>query len=262
MTRQVTPEEIPAIQIGAIIAYIIVLFSSIWFIQSTVCDIRETKDKLAVLLGIFAVAGIVPWLYTRVIIGQLMQIKRKASLEKKAKYPTVAYLVENLQTLLSQTQPTPEVEGLLEELRRQVDNLATFDKRTEARDQAVKWLKKKWLKKRLRLNKSDIVREAAQIVLDNYNNFSELSRKEKKEVKDGVNKNINECIKFIIYTLQHGTSINPYKLKDSFILEQVQPYIAALEYIRDRKLSEYCKNDLEGEEVRKYIDFLIEDLRV
>ncbi|NEP27676.1 MULTISPECIES: hypothetical protein [Moorena] len=259
MTRQFTPEEIPAIKIGAAIAYIIVLFFSIWFIESTVCGIRETKDKLSLLFGLFAVSAIVPWLYTLVIKGNLRQMEPRASLERKRKDQTVAYLVENLETLLSQTPQAREVQDLLKELRRQVHNLATSQERAEARDKAVKWVKKKWLNNRWKSSK--IVREAARIALENFNRFPELSKKQKQKIIDGVKQDINECIKWLITSLRFGREQNTDGLKRSFIIKSsVRPYVVALEYIRDRKLSEYCKNDLEGEEVRKYIDFLIDGL--
>ncbi|NEO16679.1 MULTISPECIES: hypothetical protein [unclassified Moorena] len=276
MTRQVTPEEIPALKIGAIIAYIIVLFISIWFLESTVCGIRETKDKIPALLGIFAVAGIVPWVYTRVIIGQLMERKRRASRERKGQYQTVVTLVENLETIvekletfLSQTADNYEFEGLLQELRRQVHNLATSPERAKARHQAVKciqnkWFQENWLQHYLFNTPTKIVREAAKEGLDNSKLFKDFPRKKQQEVRDKFHKDIKQCIKWLIISLQLGRYQNTDGLKRHFKIESsVRPFqvhIVALTYIRNKKVPEYFKNDLEREEVRTYIDFLIDSL--
>ncbi|NEQ67104.1 MAG: hypothetical protein F6K21_16675 [Symploca sp. SIO2D2] len=257
MTRQFSPEEIPAIKIGAIIAYIIVLLFSIWFLESTVCDITEKKDKLSVLFAIFAVTMIIPWLYTKVIIGNLNQIRQKTTREMISKNKTVVNLVQELEALLSQVPQEPDkVQGLLEQLRIQVDNLATSQKRAEARTEVVKWLNK-WFN----FQRRSIVEESTKIALNNFNKFPQLSEKQKKRLKNGVKKDINECINWLTDSLKFGVNLNTEKLKNYFIIKSsAQPYIKALEYIRDREISKYFDNELEIEELKIYINLLIERL--
>lgn len=263
MTRQVTPEQIPAIKVGAGIAYIVVLGLGIGFIESTVCDISDEANKFAVLFGIFAVAVIVPWLYTLVILGNLQKISRKKLDSKiKEKDKAIANVVDTLGSLVNQTPPDiEEIRNLLQTLQGQIHSLATSQQRNEARKKIVNRLNKKlffcydW-------KKNKTVREAAERGLKSFPRFSELSSTDKKKVEKGFNKDINECLNWLTISLKSGVKQrNTEGLKKSFTIQTtVRPYIVALEYIRDSQTNKYCKNKLETEEMRNYINLLIESL--
>ncbi|NEO64504.1 MAG: hypothetical protein F6J98_30475 [Moorea sp. SIO4G2] len=123
-------------------------------LESTVCGIPKTENKIPALFSIFAVAGIVPCFSILVIKVNRRQRESSASLERKRKDPKVAYLVGDLETLyeeieeeletsLSQIPEARKVKDLLQEYRRQVYNLASFDKRDEAIHQAMKCIHSK-----------------------------------------------------------------------------------------------------------------------
>ncbi|NEO64505.1 MAG: hypothetical protein F6J98_30480 [Moorea sp. SIO4G2] len=107
-----------------------------------------------------------------------------------------------------------------------------------------------------------IVIEAAKEGLDNFNKFQDFPPKKQKKVRDKFRKDINECIKWLIISLQVGIDQDTDRLKKSFTIKRSSfyPYVVALQYIRDRKLSEYFKNDWEREEVKIFINLLSQKL--
>ncbi|MCP2730426.1 hypothetical protein [Limnofasciculus baicalensis] len=256
MTKQITPEEIPAIKVGALIAYIIVLIFAIWLLESTVCDIKEKGAKIAALFALFTVAPIVPSLYTIVIVGNFRQLSQ-LSLERKNKDKTVSDIVARLQSLVNQAPPNIDsIQDLLQQLQGQIYSIATSQQRVEARSNVVKQLKA-WLNF---LGKREILREATKRGLERFTRLDTLSPTDQEKVKKGFNKDLDQCLKWLITSLEVGVNQNTDGLKRSFIIQSsTRPYRVALEYIRDASIKKYCHNDLETEELRTYMDLLIEE---
>jgi hypothetical protein len=111
------------------------------------------------------------------------------------------------------------------------------------------------------LKKKRTIDEARKIGLKKFDRFSSLSKKEQKTVNKGFTRDMKECIKWLSISLNFGREQSTNGLKKSFIIQSASsPYIVALENLRDIQLPKYCQSDLELEEVRKYINFLINSL--
>lgn len=263
MIRQVTPGEITAIKVGVAVAYIIVLVFSIWAIESTVCGISAIKDRIAAFFAIFAVASVVPWLYSLLIQRDLRRSARRSELEKAQQDSTLSGLTQHLEILQTSLRQSPhdidEISVLLQQLRRQIHILATSQERALARHRVVRVLNNKRFS---RFKIARIVEEATEIGLQSFDVFLELPPKKQRKYKRGFRGNIFECIRWLSTSLEYGVKQDIQRLKKVFVIKTtVRPYVLALEHLKnDMVRSLLLEDDLEVEEFFKYIDLLIDGL--